>query len=43
MTPKTNYSTPSAEVLELRIGNDVLTTSNMGGNASTEDYFTNEI
>ena len=37
------YFAPDTEVLELQVNNDVLTTSNVGGNASNEDYYTNEI
>ena len=37
------YLAPDTEVLELQVDNDVLTTSNVGGNASNEDYYTDEI
>ena len=37
------YLAPDTKVLELRVNNDVLTTSNVEGNASNEDYYTNEI
>ena len=37
------YLAPDTKVLELQVNNDVLTTSNVGGNASNEDYNTNEI